>query len=108
MAKQIWDPAEYDKGKRKKAKKVNFGILYGMTAKNFSNDFSISMEEAQDIVDRYKSGAKRLFEWVDREEKQAAYQGSVYTMFGRPRRLGQYYYSRLRRGYTKNELLKYL
>ena len=90
MAKQIWDPAEYDKGKRKKAKKVNFGILYGMTARNFSNDFNISMEEAQDIVDRYKAGAKKLFDWVEREENQARTQGTVYTMFGRPRRLGWY------------------
>ena len=91
MAKQIWDPAEYDKSKRKKAKKVNFGILYGMTAKNFSNDFDISMEEAQEIVDKYKAGAKKLFDWVDREERQAAQQGTVYTMFGRPRRLGWYF-----------------
>ena len=91
MAKQIWDPAEYDKSKRKKAKKVNFGILYGMTAKNFSNDFGISMEEAQEIVDKYKAGAKKLFDWVDREENQAANQGTVYTMFGRPRRLGWYF-----------------
>ncbi len=90
MAKQIWDPAEYDKSKRKKAKKVNFGILYGMTARNFSNDFAISMEEAQDIVDKYKAGAKKLFEWVEREERQAAEGGTVYTMFGRPRRLGWY------------------
>ena len=90
MAKQIWDPSEYDKGKRKKAKKVNFGILYGMTAKNFSNDFAITMDEAQEIVDKYKAGAKKLFEWVDREERQAA-SGSVYTMFGRPRRLGWYF-----------------
>ncbi|MBO7615092.1 MAG: hypothetical protein J6T15_05290 [Bacilli bacterium] len=91
MAKQIWDPAEYDKSKRKKAKTVNFGILYGMTAKNFSNDFSISMEEAQEIVDKYKEGAKKLFDWVEREEKLAETTGSVYTMFGRPRRLGWYF-----------------
>jgi hypothetical protein len=90
MAKQIWDPAEYDKSKRKKAKKVNFGILYGMTARNFSNDFGITMEEAQDIVNKYKAGAKKLFDWVEREEAQAANPGTVYTMFGRPRRLGWY------------------
>lgn len=101
MAKQIWDPKEYDKGKRKKAKKVNFGILYGMTARNFSNDFNISMEEAQDIVDRYKAGAKKLFEWVDREEKQAANPGTVYTMFGRPRRLG--WYLRPERSYSMQQ-----
>ena len=90
MAKQIWDPSEYDKAKRKKAKKVNFGILYGMTARNFSNDFNIDLAEAQDLVDRYKNGAKRLFDWVEREENQVRTLGTVYTMFGRPRRLGWY------------------
>ena len=90
MAKQIWNPEEYDKAKRKQAKKVNFGILYGMTARNFANDFSISIEEAQDIVDKYKKGAVSLFNWVEREEKLAKNPGTVYTMFGRPRRLGWY------------------
>ncbi len=101
MAKQIWDPSEYDKGKRKKAKKVNFGILYGMTAKNFSNDFAISMEEAQEIVNKYKAGAKKLFDWVEKEERQAANPGTVYTMFGRPRRLG--WYLRPERSYSMQQ-----
>ena len=90
MAKVIWGEKEYNKQKRKRAKKCNFGILYGMTAKNFAIDFEISMEEAQKIVDDYKKGAPVLFDWVHRNEILTRQRGVTQTMFGRPRRLGWY------------------
>ena len=90
MAKVIWGEENYDKGKRKKAKKCNFGILYGMTARNFAIDFDISLDEAQKIVDDYKGGAPVLFNWVHQNEEIAKRTGITYTMFGRPRRLGWY------------------
>ena len=90
MAKIIWGEENYDKGKRKKAKKCNFGILYGMTARNFAIDFEIPMDEAQKIVDDYKAGAPVLFDWVHRNEETTKNTGVTQTMFGRPRRLGWY------------------
>lgn len=90
MAKVIWGEENYDKQKRKRAKTCNFGILYGMTARNFAIDFNISMDEAQKIVDDYKGGAPKLFEWVHANEELAKRTGITHTMFGRPRRLGWY------------------
>ena len=90
MALQMWGAENYSKQKRKMAKKINFGILYGMTAKNFAEDFGISLEEAEDIVKRYKSTAPKLFEWVSENEQKFIQNGSGYTLYGRPRRLGWY------------------
>ena len=90
MAKIIWGEENYDKQKRKRAKKCNFGILYGMTARNFAIDFDISLEEAQKIVNDYKNGAPVLFSWVHKNEEKTKNTGVTQTMFGRPRRLGWY------------------
>lgn len=90
MAKVIWGEENYDKQKRKRAKKCNFGILYGMTARNFAIDFDISLDEAQKIVDDYKNGAPVLFNWVHWNEERCINTGVTSTMFGRPRRLGWY------------------
>lgn len=83
----IWGEENYDKSKRKKAKQANFGILYGMTARNFANDFGISLEEGEEFVNQFKTGLPTLFNWVAAVEKMAMKQGTVSTMFGRPRRV---------------------
>lgn len=90
MALQMWGAENYSKQKRKMAKKINFGILYGMTAKNFAEEFKITIAEAEDIVRRYKSTAPKLFEWVHKNEQLFIANGSGYTLYGRPRRLGWY------------------
>lgn len=90
MAIQMWGIENYDKQKRKMAKKANFGILYGMTAKNFADEFKMSMEEADDMIDRYKSSAPVLFKWVHDNEQRIIETGVGKTICGRPRRLGWY------------------
>ena len=90
MAIQMWGLENYDKQKRKMAKKANFGILYGMTARNFAEDFKISMDEAEDLIRKYKSSAPVLFEWVHNNEQKIIETGVGKTFCGRPRRLGWY------------------
>ena len=90
MARKIWGDENYDKQKRKKAKRCNFGILYGMTPRNFAIDFEIPIEEAEQLVHDYKSSAPVLFAWVHENEQRTINTGVTQTMFGRPRRLGWY------------------
>ena len=90
MACRMWGKENYSKQKRKMAKKANFGILYGMTAKNFAEDFRIPQYEAEDLVKRYKDTAPVLFNWVHQNEKSIIETGTGYTICGRPRRLGWY------------------
>lgn len=90
MAIRMWGKENYSKQKRKMAKKANFGILYGMTAKNFAEDFEMPLYEAEDLVRRYKETAPVLFNWVHQNEKSIIETGTGYTICGRPRRLGWY------------------
>lgn len=87
----IWGEENYDKDKRKKAKGANFGILYGMTASNFSKRFNMSYEEAQEFVDQFKNGLPTLFRWIGAMEKRAEQDGTISTMFGRPRRVKSWF-----------------
>lgn len=98
MARKIWGDENYDKGKRKKAKRCNFGILYGMTPRNFAIDFEIPLEEAEQLVHDYKASAPVLFNWVHENEERTKLSGVTQTMFGRPRRLGWYLSSDRNRG----------
>ena len=98
MARKIWGDENYDKQKRKKAKRCNFGILYGMTPRNFAIDFEIPIEEAEQLVHDYKSSAPTLFNWVHKNEENTKMTGVTQTMFGRPRRLGWYLNSKRSRG----------
>ena len=87
----IWGIENYDKKKRKMAKKANFGILYGMTAKNFAEDFGMTMDEGEEFVNNYKASLGTLFKWVAGQEKAAEKNGTVYTLYGRPRRTKWYF-----------------
>ena len=83
----LWGEENYSRDKRKMAKGANFGILYGQNARNFAENFNISMEEAQEFVTRFKTSLPVLFSWVAKHEENGARNGTVYTLFGRPRRV---------------------
>lgn len=83
----LWGEENYSRDKRKWAKGANFGILYGQNARNFAENFGISMDEAQEFVTRFKTSLPVLFSWVTKHERDGAKKGTVYTMFGRPRRV---------------------
>jgi len=72
---------------RRRAKTINFGILYGMGANALSENLGVSRDEAAIFLEDYFlrfSGLARYFE--DLKEK-AATQGYVETIFGRRRYL---------------------
>ena len=70
---------------RKKAKAVNFGILYGIGAFSLSDDIGVSRAEAQAYIDQYLAGFPRVDEYLKRTIAQAYEQGYVTTLFGRKR-----------------------
>ena len=46
-------PEQLDVGMRSKAKMVNYGIVYGLSAYGLSDRLGIPQEEAQEFIDRY-------------------------------------------------------
>lgn len=90
----LWGEENYNRDYRKKAKAANFGILYGMGAKSLYENpiFGFKEEsEAYEFFEQYKKALPTLFSWEKRVQDSAKRKGTVYTYFGRPRRVRDYY-----------------
>ncbi|HBR15219.1 MAG TPA: DNA polymerase I [Candidatus Omnitrophica bacterium] len=70
---------------RTSAKRVNFGIIYGMSAFGLAKDLNIPQTEAQDFIDRYflrYPGVKKFMDGVIKECEKSGY---VLTLLNRRR-----------------------
>ena len=74
---------------RRKAKEVNFGIMYGIGAFGLANRLEIKNSEAKDIIDKYFSEFPKVKEYMERTKKFARENGYVETIMGRRRYLTQ-------------------
>ena len=72
---------------RRKAKAVNFGIIYGMSVFGLAQDLHISRQEAGEYIMRYFERYPGVKEFLDATVAQAHLHGYVMTMFGRRRAL---------------------
>ena len=70
---------------RKKAKAINFGIMYGMGEHSLSEDLHISRAEAKTYIDSYLSSYPDINRYLDEVIKTAYEQGFVTTKLGRRR-----------------------
>ena len=82
----IWGEENYNKAKRKKAKIFNFLNNYSGGAHTLSQQLDISVEEAQDMIDKYNETFFEMYNWKLKEiDKMYQNNGVVFTAFGRPR-----------------------
>ncbi|MEJ6474937.1 DNA polymerase I [Pseudoalteromonas piscicida] len=68
---------------RRKAKAVNFGLIYGMSAFGLSRQLDIPRHEAQHYMDTYFERFPGVLEYMERTREEAAEKGYVETLFGR-------------------------
>ena len=90
MAILMWGKENYNKDKRKLAKICNFGILYGQNPWGFAKKQNISVSAAEEVFSSWWSAVSHLKVWKDRHLSKARKEGTVYTLFGRPRRVKWY------------------
>jgi len=76
-----------DAGSRSKAKMVNYGIVYGLSAFGLSDRLGISREEAQEFIDRYLEGFPAVKAFIATTIEQATENGYVTTLMGRRRQI---------------------
>jgi DNA polymerase I len=86
-ASQIFDVDlhDVDYQKRDAAKRVNFGIIYGMSGFGLAKDLGISQPEAQDFIDRYFLRYPKVRDFMDRVIAECEASGYVTTLMGRRR-----------------------
>lgn len=72
---------------RFKAKAINFGILYGMSAFSLAKDLEIGFDEAQIYISRYLNHYKGVSNYMNEVIDRAKIDGFVETIFSRRRYL---------------------
>ncbi len=79
-------PAEQVTGEmRKRAKAVNFGIIYGIGDYSLSQDLKIPKKTAAEYIENYLSKYPGVRDYLDSTKRSARENGYVETMFGRRR-----------------------
>jgi len=70
---------------RRRAKIINYALLYGKTAFTLARDIGVTPAVAQEFIDAYFGGFPRVRTFIDRTIEDARTKGFVETLFGRRR-----------------------
>jgi DNA polymerase-1 len=87
-AKEIFDLDSIDEvtgNQRRKAKEVNFGIPYGVSAYGLAQRLGIGNDEAKQMIDQYFTRFPGIQKYIDETKEFAKEHGYVKTLMGRRR-----------------------
>jgi DNA polymerase-1 len=72
---------------RRRAKIINYALLYGKTAFTLARDIGVTQQAAQEFIDAYFAGFPAVRQFIERTLEAARGSGVVKTLFGRRRRV---------------------
>jgi DNA polymerase-1 len=81
------DPKDVTEDMRRKAKEVNYGILYGIGPFGLKTRLGISQAHAKEIIETYFNTFKNVKKYMDDSVKKAQEKGYAETLLGRRRYL---------------------
>ena len=84
-AAEVFDVSldEVTTDQRRKAKAINFGLIYGMSAFGLARQIGVARGEAQEYIDRYFARYPGVADYMDATRAIAHEQGYVETLLGR-------------------------
>jgi DNA polymerase-1 len=80
-------PDQIDPGMRSKAKMINYGIVYGLSAYGMADRLDIPQSEADEFIQRYLAGFPAVGRFIEETIEQGTEHGYVSTLFGRRRQV---------------------
>jgi len=80
-------PDQIDPGMRSKAKMINYGIVYGLSAYGMADRLDIPQAEADEFIQRYLAGFPAVGRFIEATIEQGTEHGYVATLFGRRRQV---------------------
>jgi DNA polymerase-1 len=83
----LFEKDEVTADERRKAKTINFGLLYGMGPQKLGRELGITLKEAKEFISVYFSKLSRVREFYEEIEEGARSWGYVTTLAGRRRML---------------------
>jgi len=86
----IWGEENYNSDYRKKAKAINFGMIYGMGAPSLAEDLKVSQEEAQSYIDLFFEKLPSVARFLNRSAMIALEEKEITNLYGRKRRVHNY------------------
>lgn len=86
-AKKVFHKNEVTSEERRKAKAVNFGIIYGISDWGLSEQINTSVKEARTIIENFFIAFPEVSEFLRKIVFEASRDGYVSTLFGRRRYL---------------------
>lgn len=75
---------------RRKAKAINFGIVYGMSSYGLGEDLNIDTKEAKEYIDKYFAKYSKVKKYLDDTVENAKSSGFVKTYYGRIRPIPEF------------------
>lgn len=75
---------------RRKAKAINFGIVYGMSSYGLGEDLHIDTKEAKEYIEKYFTKYNKVKEYLDKTVEEAKNNGFVKTYYGRIRPIPEF------------------
>jgi len=68
---------------RNKAKTINFGIIYGMSAFGLARSLNITMHDAKQYIDKYFAQYPGIKDYMENVVREAKMNGYITTIYGR-------------------------
>ena len=81
------DPDDVTPDLRRRAKAVNFGIVYGIGDFSLAKDLGITRKQAKQYIENYLSTFSGVSAYLDRTVEEAKKNGYTTTLFGRRRNI---------------------
>lgn len=85
VAARVFHTSDVSYEQRRRAKVINFGILYGMGVNSLRAALGTTRAEAQEFYDQYFAAFPRLAEYIEEVKNSAMLLGYTETYFGRRR-----------------------